>query len=501
MAADYIHAARAGLPPDAQRAAVLLERELERFENLLEDLLEISRFDAGVINLEPVEVDLKGCRRGSTPSTRSPTAQGRRRPRGGPRHRRLSADYSRSDRVFSNLVKNIEHTVEGGSGSKSLARPRRGRHRRRRGRGHPGRGPAPHLERFYRADVHRARPSAVPGRRHRSRTEPALAHRCAERGRPGLDLHRHPAGHRSRPSRRTARWPSRSLSRRLSRGRRRWVAVLFVLRPTAALVALLGLAACTAGVPQTGDVVSVSPVTTSVPQEDADALEDLGALSPGQSEVEVVTGYMRAMSTGDVSRIRRWVTTGAQGQVARWSRPATTGCTACLPAAGPRGRAAGRPGQGQAGRPAQGRPRLVPGHREDVLTLVLENDGDGADVRVANPGGIWMGRRLRQAVRPTEVYLVPDTSRLSPQLSPVPVFVPGRRRPGGVRARVKHALELLLSGPRGRYDSLDTAIPPGTELREFEYAENVATVDLSEPFAEQGRRAPVSCGSDRSSTR
>ena len=60
MAADYIHAARAGLPPDAQRAAVLLERELERFENLLEDLLEISRFDAGVINLEPVEVDLSG---------------------------------------------------------------------------------------------------------------------------------------------------------------------------------------------------------------------------------------------------------------------------------------------------------------------------------------------------------------------------------------------------------------------------------------------------------
>src|SRR4030095_15831942 len=58
MGADHIHAPRPGLPPDAQRAAVLLERELERFENLLEDLLEISRFDAGVIALEPVEVDL-----------------------------------------------------------------------------------------------------------------------------------------------------------------------------------------------------------------------------------------------------------------------------------------------------------------------------------------------------------------------------------------------------------------------------------------------------------
>jgi two-component system sensor histidine kinase MtrB len=163
MAADYIHAARAGLPPDAQRAAVLLERELERFENLLEDLLEISRFDAGVINLEPVEVDLSGLL-DEVVDALDPIAHGRKvdvalevdRSQGQPL---VAADPRRLDRVFSNLVKNaIEHTVEGG------VRIWVGR------RGHDvvvtvadeGEGiPAedlPHIfERFYRADVHRAR--------------------------------------------------------------------------------------------------------------------------------------------------------------------------------------------------------------------------------------------------------------------------------------------------------------------------------------------------------
>ena len=128
MAADYIHAARAGLPPDAQRAAVLLERELERFENLLEDLLEISRFDAGVINLEPVEVDLAGLL-DEVVDALDPIAHGRKvdvaleidRSQGLPL---VAADPRRLDRVFSNLVKNaIEHTVEAGSGSGSAGAP------------------------------------------------------------------------------------------------------------------------------------------------------------------------------------------------------------------------------------------------------------------------------------------------------------------------------------------------------------------------------------------
>jgi two-component system, OmpR family, sensor histidine kinase MtrB len=163
MAADYIHAARAGLPPDAQRAAVLLERELERFENLLEDLLEISRFDAGVINLEPVEVDLAGLL-DEVVDALDPIAHGRKvnvglevdRSQGEPL---VAADPRRLDRVFSNLVKNaVEHTTEGSVG---IWVGRRGANVvvtvSDDGEGIPAED-LPHIfERFYRADVHRAR--------------------------------------------------------------------------------------------------------------------------------------------------------------------------------------------------------------------------------------------------------------------------------------------------------------------------------------------------------
>jgi len=163
MAADYIHAARTGLPPDAQRAAVLLERELERFENLLEDLLEISRFDAGVINLEPVEVDL-GSLLDEVVDALDPIAHGRKvdvglaveRGQGPPL---VAADPRRLDRVFSNLVKNaIEHTAEG---SVRIWVGRRGPDVVATvaddGEGIPAED-LPHIfERFYRADVHRAR--------------------------------------------------------------------------------------------------------------------------------------------------------------------------------------------------------------------------------------------------------------------------------------------------------------------------------------------------------
>ena len=59
MAAEVLHEAREDFDPVAARSAELLLNELDRFESLLTDLLEISRFDAGaaVLNLE--EVDLR----------------------------------------------------------------------------------------------------------------------------------------------------------------------------------------------------------------------------------------------------------------------------------------------------------------------------------------------------------------------------------------------------------------------------------------------------------
>jgi two-component system sensor histidine kinase MtrB len=58
MAADLIYAERAGFDAAVARSAELLHAELDRFENLLSDLLEISRFDAGfaVLDAEPIDV-------------------------------------------------------------------------------------------------------------------------------------------------------------------------------------------------------------------------------------------------------------------------------------------------------------------------------------------------------------------------------------------------------------------------------------------------------------
>ena len=58
MASDVLNDARGGFDPVTSRAAELLQKELDRFETLLADLLEISRFDAGAAVLEPADVDL-----------------------------------------------------------------------------------------------------------------------------------------------------------------------------------------------------------------------------------------------------------------------------------------------------------------------------------------------------------------------------------------------------------------------------------------------------------
>jgi two-component system sensor histidine kinase MtrB len=58
MAAEVLYEARDDFDPVAARSAELLQNELDRFDALLSDLLEISRFDAGVAHLSVDEVDL-----------------------------------------------------------------------------------------------------------------------------------------------------------------------------------------------------------------------------------------------------------------------------------------------------------------------------------------------------------------------------------------------------------------------------------------------------------
>ena len=65
MATDLLHASREGFEPHVARSAELLQAELDRFEALLADLLEISRYDAHVAVLEPDPIDLRGLVRSS----------------------------------------------------------------------------------------------------------------------------------------------------------------------------------------------------------------------------------------------------------------------------------------------------------------------------------------------------------------------------------------------------------------------------------------------------
>ncbi|WP_338897941.1 MtrAB system histidine kinase MtrB [Streptomyces sp. TG1A-60] len=112
MAADVIHDARVDFDPVTARSAELLADQLDRFESLLADLLEISRFDAGAAALEAEPIDLREVVR-KVASGAEPLAE-----RKGTRIRVLGdqqpvvaeADARRVERVLRNLVVNaVEH--------------------------------------------------------------------------------------------------------------------------------------------------------------------------------------------------------------------------------------------------------------------------------------------------------------------------------------------------------------------------------------------------------
>jgi two-component system sensor histidine kinase MtrB len=59
IAADLIYEERGEFEPAVSRSAELLQNQLERFESLLADLLEISRHDAGAATLDAESVDVR----------------------------------------------------------------------------------------------------------------------------------------------------------------------------------------------------------------------------------------------------------------------------------------------------------------------------------------------------------------------------------------------------------------------------------------------------------
>ncbi len=60
MASDVIHAARSNFDPTVARSAELLLSQIEKFEHLLQDLLEVSRFDAeaAILSLDRIDIAL-----------------------------------------------------------------------------------------------------------------------------------------------------------------------------------------------------------------------------------------------------------------------------------------------------------------------------------------------------------------------------------------------------------------------------------------------------------
>ncbi|WP_245775657.1 MtrAB system histidine kinase MtrB [Saccharopolyspora flava] len=118
MAADVLHASREEFPPGLSRSTELLVDELDRFELLLADLLEISRLDAGVADLAAGELDLHEISTRAVESVRAiaetsgvelrvhPPAEGA--------DLHIVADARRVERIMRNLVANAIDHAEGG---------------------------------------------------------------------------------------------------------------------------------------------------------------------------------------------------------------------------------------------------------------------------------------------------------------------------------------------------------------------------------------------------
>lgn len=113
MAADLIHDNADELDPITRRAAELMIAELDRFEMLLGDLLEISRHDAGVANLSLETIDVRGVVRSTLEQVRAIAEE-----EGCPIRLDLpeepvlvSVDSRRVERILRNLLANaIDHS-------------------------------------------------------------------------------------------------------------------------------------------------------------------------------------------------------------------------------------------------------------------------------------------------------------------------------------------------------------------------------------------------------
>jgi two-component system sensor histidine kinase MtrB len=117
MAADVLFESRQSLTAETARSAELLQNQLDRFEALLGDLLEISRFDAGAAKLDSDSVDVATLVQRVIDGT-EPLAQShnlRVRFASYERPCNVVCDARRIERIVRNLLDNaIEHGNEKG---------------------------------------------------------------------------------------------------------------------------------------------------------------------------------------------------------------------------------------------------------------------------------------------------------------------------------------------------------------------------------------------------
>ena len=167
IAADVLFAAREQLMPAASRSAELLEGQLERFESLLVDLLEISRYDANAATLDAESADVCDLvRRAAADAEQLAARRGTRIDfRLPPEPCVAEVDRRRVERILRNLLDNaVEHgegrdvvvTVAGDRDAVAVAVRDHG----------VGFGPAEAqlvFDRFWRADPARARTTGGTG--------------------------------------------------------------------------------------------------------------------------------------------------------------------------------------------------------------------------------------------------------------------------------------------------------------------------------------------------
>jgi two-component system, OmpR family, sensor histidine kinase MtrB len=167
IAADVLFGSRAALNPAAKRSAELLQSQIERFEALLSDLLEISRHDANVATLDAESADVcdlvlraaadaeqLAARRGTRIEFRLP-----------PEQCIAEVDRRRIERVLRNLLDNAVEHGEGRDVVVTVAADRDAVAIAVRDHG-VGIGPGEHqfvFDRFWRADPARARTTGGTG--------------------------------------------------------------------------------------------------------------------------------------------------------------------------------------------------------------------------------------------------------------------------------------------------------------------------------------------------